>query len=91
MRRWRGNTQRKPALSGRKRYQHRDLLWRRFVRGDLRSPPSEIERYGSLNGGWLLPSELITPNWLVYDFGVGDDISFDIALVETSRLHDSRF
>ena len=65
-----------------KRYQHRDMLWRRLVRGELTSPPSEIERYGGQNGGWLLPSDLITPNWLVYDFGVGDDISFDIALRE---------
>ena len=41
-----------------------------------------IVRYGSETGGWHIPSELITPDWLIYDFGCGDDISFDIALVE---------
>ena len=29
-----------------------------------------------------MPTELIRADWLVYDFGVGDDISFDIALVD---------
>ena len=59
------------------------MLWQRLVRGDMvPQAPGSITRYGSDSGGWLLPSAMIGPDWLVYDFGVGDDISFDIALVE---------
>lgn len=41
-----------------------------------------IERYGSDYGGWHVPVNLIRRDWVVYDFGVGEDISFDIALME---------
>ena len=77
-----GRERRRKPQRWKKRFLHRQMLWQRLVRGDMKWPPSEIERYGSMSGGWLLPSDLISPNWLVYDFGIGDDISFDIALVE---------
>lgn len=41
-----------------------------------------IERYGSAYGGWNVPVDLIRPDWVIYNFGVGEDISFDIALME---------
>ena len=44
-----------------------------------------IVRYGNDYGGWNLPRELIKPDWLVYDFGLGEDISFDIAMLEQHR------
>ena len=66
----------------RRRYKHRQKLWHRLLRDDLIAYPNEISRYGSEDGGWHIPADLIGADWLVYDFGVGDDISFDIALAE---------
>ncbi len=65
-----------------KLYKYRTMLWHRLLRDDVLPVDYTIVRYGSATGGWHIPSELIAPDWLVYDFGVGDDISFDIALVE---------
>lgn len=65
-----------------RRYKYRTMLWHRLLRDDVVPVDYTIIRYGSETGGWHIPSELIDANWLVYDFGVGDDISFDIALVE---------
>lgn len=66
----------------RKRYKYRTMLWHRLLRDHIVPLDYTIVRYGSETGGWHIPSELIEPDWLVYDFGVGDDITFDIALVE---------
>ena len=41
-----------------------------------------IQRYGSDYGGWNVPVDLIRRDWVIYNFGVGEDISFDIALME---------
>ena len=64
-----------------KLYKYRTMLWHRLLRDDVVAVDYTIVRYGSATGGWHIPSELITRDWLVYDFGVGDDMSFDIALV----------
>ena len=65
-----------------RRYKYRTQLWHRLLRDAVVPQEYPIIRYGSAMGGWDLPNGLITSDWLVYDFGVGDDISFDIALVE---------
>lgn len=64
------------------RYKYRTRLWHRLLRNAVVPQEYPVIRYGSETGGWHLPSGLIRSDWLVYDFGVGDDISFDIALVE---------
>ena len=69
----------------RRRYKHRQMLWHWLLRNDVVSVNYSIARYGNDYGGWNLPGELIRPDWLVYDFGVGEDISFDIALLENHR------
>lgn len=69
----------------RKRYKYRQMLWHWLLRNDIVPSDNTFVRYGNDYGGWNLPSELITPEWLVYDFGVGEDISFDIALLERRR------
>lgn len=69
----------------RKRYKYRQMLWHWLLRNDVAPSGYQIVRYGSDDGGWNLPSELIKPHWLVYDIGVGEDISFDIALLEKHR------
>jgi FkbM family methyltransferase len=40
-----------------------------------------IERFGSEYGGWDVAVDSINEKSTVYSFGVGDDISFDIALI----------
>jgi FkbM family methyltransferase len=40
-------------------------------------------RHGSSYGGWVVNSELIRPDSVVYSFGLGQDVSFDLALIET--------
>ena len=73
----------------RRREKNRTRLWHRLLRDDVVPVDYTIVRYGGETHGWYLPSELIEPDWLVYDFGVGDDMSFDIALVERHgcRIH----
>lgn len=65
-----------------RRYKHRHKLWHRLLRDDVVPVEYSIVLYGSKGAGWYLPSELIKSDWLVYDFGVGKDISLDIALIE---------
>jgi FkbM family methyltransferase len=44
------------------------------------------ERFGSDYGGWELVTALLNQDSVVYSFGVGDDASFDIALVDRFGL-----
>lgn len=61
------------------------MLWHWLLRNDVVPVDYSIVRYGSDNGGWNLPTELITSDWLVYDFGLGEDITFDAALIGNHR------
>lgn len=40
-----------------------------------------LERLGSDYGGWFVPRE-ISSNWVVYSLGIGQDASFDRAVIE---------
>ncbi|MBN1680151.1 MAG: FkbM family methyltransferase [Anaerolineae bacterium] len=41
-----------------------------------------VERHGSDYGGWTICPEGLSPQSIVYSFGVGEDISFDLSLIE---------
>ena len=41
-----------------------------------------LEKLGSNYGGWKVPVQLITKEWICYCFGVGNDATFDMALNE---------
>lgn len=45
-----------------------------------------LQRIGSDYGGYALDASLIGPSAVVYSLGVGEDISFDIALIERFGL-----
>lgn len=53
---------------------------------DVRVP---IVRLGSDYGGWYIAPKYLQPGSTVYSFGVGTDISFDLALIE--RYHAEVF
>jgi FkbM family methyltransferase len=45
-------------------------------------PRDDLERLGSDYGGWWVPTGLIAADSVVYAAGVGEDASFDLALIE---------
>lgn len=42
-----------------------------------------LEKLGTAYGGWTVPVERISADWICYCVGAGEDISFDCALTET--------
>ncbi|WP_159050045.1 FkbM family methyltransferase [Streptomyces sp. MMG1533] len=44
-------------------------------------PGHGLERFGSAYGGWWVPTDLIGEDSVVYAAGVGEDVSFDLALI----------
>ena len=44
------------------------------------------ECYGSDYGGWTVLPELINPESIIYSFGVGEDASWDLAMIETFKV-----
>jgi len=42
---------------------------------------------GSKYGGWWVCPSTISPSSIIYSFGVGDDISFDLAMIERYQAH----
>jgi len=61
-------------------------IWRRACGDKDYVAPIQIEcrkeRYGSEYGGWTICPDMITSESIVYSFGIGNDISFDIELIE---------
>jgi len=43
-------------------------------------------RFGSDYGGWVLAHEKLDADSVVYSFGVGEDVSFDVDLIDTFGL-----
>ncbi len=41
-----------------------------------------LEKIGSDYGGWIVPTALIRSDWICYSGGVGEDITFDLGLIE---------
>jgi FkbM family methyltransferase len=47
-----------------------------------RPPALGLEKVGTRYGGWIVPASLVRSDWVCYCGGVGEDVSFDIGLVE---------
>ena len=58
------------------------LEWRRFERGLGVEQRAGLERLGSEYGGYVVPVGLVDPSWVCYSCGLGEDASFDLALIE---------
>ena len=50
-----------------------------------------MERFGSNYGGWVLAPESMDKDSIVYSFGVGEDISFDLAIIKKFRVEVNAF
>lgn len=55
---------------------------RRFARWLEVYPRDDLVRIGSEYGGWTVPESLIEAHWICYCAGVGDDVTFDLGLIE---------
>ena len=57
---------------------------RRLVLGRRPTPPAELglEKIGSGYGGWIVPTRWLTADWICYCGGVGEDITFDLGVIE---------
>ncbi len=46
-----------------------------------------LERIGSQYGGWAVPKDLISSEWICYCGGAGEDITFDLGIIERFGVH----
>lgn len=46
-----------------------------------------IKRSGTSYGGWMYLSDIITNNSIIYSFGIGKDLSWDINLIREKNCH----
>lgn len=58
---------------------YRQVRFRRLHRRDVKL---EYDFLGTDYGGWPIVRNLLPANPLVYSFGVGEDISFDLAMID---------
>jgi len=58
------------------------LVRRRVARNVVRAEWLGLERIGTEYGGWIVPTTLLQSDWLCYCAGVGEDITFDLGLIE---------
>jgi hypothetical protein len=59
----------------------RDRLdWVRFARALDVKGGVELVRLGSSYGGYVIPANIIGPDWICYSAGLGEDITFDMEL-----------
>jgi FkbM family methyltransferase len=56
---------------------------RRWVEGPIHARPElGLEKIGSDYGGWIVPTALVRETWRCYNGGVGEDVTFDLGLIE---------
>jgi len=57
-------------------------MWSGFLSLFIKRPEVPLERLGSAYGGWTIYPLGLNKNSIVYSLGIGEDISFDLALIE---------
>lgn len=55
---------------------------RSVARGVRPRPDLALEKIGTAYGGWIVPTAAMDSTWRVYSGGVGEDVSFDLGLIE---------
>lgn len=51
------------------------------------TPRKDLTKVGTSYGGWVIPKTLLDTNSICYCVGCGEDISFDLGLIETFDCH----
>ena len=57
------------------------------VKYKIQKTSSELKKLGSQYGGWIVPIDFFNENSICYLAGAGEDISFDIAMVNRFKCH----
>jgi FkbM family methyltransferase len=61
----------------------RNSTWRRELSARVAGRfPGSLERLGSDYGGWKVPVAVLGRKPVVYSLGIGDDMTFDLAIIE---------
>jgi FkbM family methyltransferase len=47
------------------------------------SKRKDLKEYGSLYGGWVIPTSMLNNKSIVYCVGCGEDITFDLSLIDS--------
>lgn len=62
---------------------------KRYYRFYFKNPPkakntfiTKVERHGTIYGGWSIIRDSLNKNSIVYSFGLGEDISFDLSIIQ---------
>lgn len=58
-----------------------NLLYQQLQHPELRPKSLPTSFYGSAYGGWAVCPNLLNAQSIVYSFGIGEDISFDLELI----------
>ena len=61
--------------------------WLRFARHVEPQPYPGLQRLGSRYGGYAVPLDLIGEGWICYSGGLGEDISFELELLDKRHCH----
>ncbi len=60
----------------------RRCLYRLFVAVGQTTASVRLEKIGSDYGGWSVPVDCISQDWICYCGGVGEDITFDLGMID---------
>ena len=68
------------------------VIWREKVLGKrIPVPAPDVEWLGTDYGRFIIPKGIVGEDWIVYSGGVGEDISFDLELIERFGCHVHAF
>lgn len=60
----------------------RQFWWTKLMKRYLVPTSHTLEELGVGYGGWVVPTDMIQSDWVIYSFGIGEDITFDKDVME---------
>jgi len=71
-----------PCLNRLKLLTRRQFWWTKLMKRHLVPTTHTLEELGIGYGGWVVPTDMIQSDWVIYSFGIGEDITFDADLMK---------
>jgi FkbM family methyltransferase len=65
----------------------RKKLWHQIMKYYTSPTTTKLERLGTEYGGYYVPVDRVESDWVCYCAGVGEDIAFDLGLIERFGCH----